>query len=204
MLLRTSLTSPFGRKARLAASQLGLEDRIEVVHGDTLDPDDPLRRDNPLGKIPVLVLEDGRSLFDSRVILEYFDWLAGGERLFPTDPAARFDCLRQQALADGIMDAAVLVVYEGRYRPPEKAHDGWLDLQRGKMIRALAQVAKDVAEHRLDPTSFNAGTLSLACALGYVDWRRQVEWRELEPSLIPWYDAFRASCPVFDQTAPPA
>lgn len=200
MLLRTSLSSPFGRKTRVAALCLGLSDKVEVVNGDTLDPDDPLRQENPLGKIPVLTLPDGRNVFDSRVIVEYFDQLAGGNKLFPADPDKRLNCLRLQALADGIMDAAILVVYEARYRPEDKRHEGWVEHQRDKAARGVAALANFLP----DPSAVNAGSIAAACALGYIDWRKQLDWRTSHPQLINWFDAFRGNCSQFDETAPPA
>src|ERR687893_646949 len=106
LVLRSSPPSPFGRKVKIAAALLGLSDRVTVERADTTDPNDSLRGQNPLGKIPTLVLENGETLYDSRVIVEYLDHLAGGGRLIPTD-STRFDALRQQALADGLMDAAI-------------------------------------------------------------------------------------------------
>jgi len=111
MILRTTNSSPFGRKPIMAARYLSLMDRIKVEPSDPMDPQDVLRRDNPLGKMPVLILEDGRSIFDSRVILEYFDMLAGGGRIIPASGEERFDVLTLQALADGMSDAGLLIVY---------------------------------------------------------------------------------------------
>ena len=173
MLLRTTLTSPFGRKARMAAAHLGLDDRFTIANADALDPNDPLRSDNPLGKIPVLILNDGRALYDSRVILEYFDHLSGGGRILPADFDARIEALRAQALADGIMDAAILVVYEGRHRPKELHHEPWLDYQRGKIMRGLTALAADPPAADV----VTVGSIATACALGYIDWRKQVDWR---------------------------
>src|SRR5664279_5455264 len=111
MILRSSPASPFARKVRLAAAILGASDEIEIVAADTSNPDAQLLQQNPLGKIPALVLEDGRTLYDSAVILEYLDAGAGGGALIPSGEA-RFTTLTRQALADGLMDAAVLQVYE--------------------------------------------------------------------------------------------
>ena len=138
MLIRTSFGSPFGRKARIAVSVLGLDGKVKVESATTQDPADPLRQQNPLGKIPVLVLDDGSTIFDSPVILEYLDHVAGGGKIIPTEFKARLDALKLQALADGIMDASILIVYEGRYRPAEKHEQKWLDLQQGKIDRSLA------------------------------------------------------------------
>ena len=133
LTLRTSFSSPFGRKPRIAISLLGLDDRIKVESASTQEPEDPLRKQNPLGKVPVLILEDGMALFDSPVILEYLDMVAGGGRIVPKDAKARFDALRLEALADGLLDASILIVYEGRYRAAEKHEPKWLDLQSGKI-----------------------------------------------------------------------
>src|SRR5262249_49750710 len=138
LTLRHSPLSPFVRKIRIAAAVLGLEREIAVEPADTMNPSDSVRQQNPLGKIPTLLLEDGTVLFDSRVILEYLDHRAGGGRIIPTDAAARFAALRLQALADGIMDASVLLVYEGRWRPAERHEPKWIELQSGKVARALA------------------------------------------------------------------
>ncbi|HVZ54444.1 MAG TPA: glutathione S-transferase N-terminal domain-containing protein, partial [Pseudolabrys sp.] len=110
MILRSSPSSPFVRKVRIGMSVLGLDDRIEVRPVDLNDPADSLRAQNPLGKIPALIEEDGTAYYDSRVILDYLDHLAGGGRIVPREPKARFAALRLQALCDGILDASVLVV----------------------------------------------------------------------------------------------
>src|SRR6185436_17610074 len=107
LTLRHSPSSPFVRKVRIAASLLGLESKITLDVADTMSASDSVRRQNPLGKIPALVLEDGTTLFDSRVILEFLDHRAGGGRIIPAEPTARFAALRMQALADGMTDAQI-------------------------------------------------------------------------------------------------
>jgi len=199
MMLRTSITSPFGRKARIAATHLGLVDRIKIEHAEATDPADPLRKENPLGKMPVLTLDDGRRVYDSRVILEHFDHMAGGGKILPTEWDARLAALTLQALGDGIMDAGVLVVYEGRHRPAELHHKPWVEYQRGKVERGLAALAADPPDAKV-----GVGTIAIACALGYIDWRKQTDWRGNHPALVQWLDAFRAACPAFDATLPPA
>jgi glutathione S-transferase len=111
LTLRSSPSSPFVRKIRIAANVLGLDRDIAIEPADTMNPSDSVRQQNPLGKIPALLLEDGTVLFDSRVILEYLDHRAGGGRILPNDADARFSALRLQALADGVMDASVLLIY---------------------------------------------------------------------------------------------
>lgn len=196
MLLRSTLTSPYGRKVQIAAVHLGLAGRIEIVSANTLDPTDALRRDNPLGKMPVLVLDDGRKIYDSPVILECLDRLAGGGRILPIDWADRLDCLVQQALADGMLDAALLILYEGR-RPEPFRHAPWLDHQREKILRGLS--ALDAAPP--DPKRVTVGTITIACLLSYLDRRQPVDWRPSHPALVAWLDEFRATTPAFDATA---
>ena len=196
LVLRSSPASPFGRKVKIAALELGLMDRIEIVVADTTDPAEPLRRQNPLGKIPTLVLEDGMTLFDSRVIVDYLDHLAGGGKLIPAGEA-RFAQLRLQALADGICDAALLQVYEGRFRPEEGRNADWLAHQGGKVSRALAtlETAPPVFTDRP-----RIGEIALACALGYLDLRFAGTWRADYPKLVAWLDDFAARVPAFEST----
>ena len=156
LTLRSSPSSPFVRKVRIASSVLALDGDIKVERADTSDPSDTVRRQNPLGKIPALLLEDGSVLFDSRVILEYLDQRAGGGRIIPKDPAARIAALRLQALADGIMDASILIVYEARWRPPDRHEPKWLDHQavqgcaRPRGARAEATRSRHAAERWSD------------------------------------------------------
>lgn len=195
LTLRSSPASPFGRKVKISASLLDLSDRITIQDADTLDPSDSLRTQNPLGKIPTLVLENGETLYDSRVIVEYLDHLAGG-RIIPRGEA-RFGALREQALADGIMDAALLQVYEGRYRAEDRREPKWVDLQAGKVKRGL-----DFAETHLSTPAReqHIGRIALACALGYLDLRFQGTWREGYPRLVAWLDAFASAVPAFEAT----
>jgi glutathione S-transferase len=196
LTLRSSPASPFGRKVKISAALLGLMDRIRISEADTLDPNDVLRQQNPLGKIPVLVLQDGTSLYDSRVIVEYLDHLAGGATIIPAGEA-RFAALRQQALADGIMDAALLQVYEGRWRAEARRDQNWIEHQDGKVKRAL-----DHAEANLSrpSESLHVGHVAMACALGYLDLRLEGRWRPSHPGLVAWLDDFAARVPAFENT----
>jgi glutathione S-transferase len=196
LVLRSSPASPFGRKVKIAADLLGLSDRIEVVPADTNDPGDVLRRQNPLGKIPTLVLENGETLYDSRVILEYLDHFAGGGRIVPAGEG-RFRVLREQALADGIMDAALLQVYEGRYRAQDRHEPKWLDLQSGKVTRGLDDAEANLSAPGQD---LHVGQVALACALGYLDLRFDGRWRNSYPRLVAWLDDFSARVPAFEKT----
>ncbi|AZO76260.1 MULTISPECIES: glutathione S-transferase N-terminal domain-containing protein [unclassified Bosea (in: a-proteobacteria)] len=195
LILRSSPTSPFGRKIKIAIAELGLDDRIEIVPADTNDPSESLRRQNPLGKVPTLVFEDGATLFDSRVIAEYLDHLAGGGRLFPAGEA-RFAQLRLLALADGICDAALLQVYELRLRTAEMRSAAWTENQTGKVTRALASL--EAAPPVYDRPRI--GEIALACALGYLDLRFEGAWRTSHLALVAWLDAFAAKVPAFEAT----
>jgi glutathione S-transferase len=196
LVLRSSPASPFGRKIKIAASLLGISDRLQVTEADTLDPNEVLRRQNPLGKIPTLILENGETLYDSRVIVDYLDDLAGGGKIIPTG-WARFEALREQALADGIMDAALLQVYEGRWRPEDRREAKWVDHQAGKIERGL-----DHAENNLSApvATHHVGHIALACALGYLDLRMEGRWRAGHPKLVAWLDAFDRAVPAFEKT----
>jgi glutathione S-transferase len=142
MILRSSPASPFGRKVRIAIAILGLDGETRIEPADPTNVADTLRTQNPLGKIPALIAEDGVVYYDSRVILEFLDERAGGGRIIPREARARLAALRLQALADGILDASILTVYETRWRAREHHEQKWLDHQAGKVTRALAMLAK--------------------------------------------------------------
>jgi glutathione S-transferase len=197
MILRSTPPSPFGRKVNLAASVLGLSGDIKVEPADLNDTNDSIRQQNALGKIPTLVLEDGTALFDSRVILEYLDHRAGGGKIIPQEPKARFAALRLQALADGMTDAQILLVYEGRFRPPEHHVKKWTDYQADKIKRGLTALEADPPS--LDPLP-NVGQIALACFLGHRDLRFAGDWRAAHPKLVAWLDRFAAKVPAFAET----
>ncbi len=127
MMLHAAWPSPYARKVRIAAAVLGLEGQVELLQSDLFDPEDAVRRQNPLGKVPALVLEDGPVIYDSAVILEYLDHRAGGGRILPPSGDVRFAVLTEQSLAGGLIDAAVLKVYEGRFREEAMRGRRWLD-----------------------------------------------------------------------------
>jgi glutathione S-transferase len=195
LILRYSPASPYARKIRIAADILGLADRLEIAGVDLADPADSIRAQNPLGKIPVLVLEDGSSLYDSRVIAEYLDDLAGGGKLFPAESARRFPALRLQALGDGINDAALLIRYEHSARPQAIRHAPTIELQQGKIDRGLT--ALDAAP---PGGPVDIGHIAVATALGYLDLRFEGAWRTGHPNLVAWLDAFSLATPSFETT----
>jgi glutathione S-transferase len=199
-VLRSTLTSPFGRKVRMAIEILGLSDRITVVPADTLDDNDTLRQQNPLGKMPCLLTGDGTSIYDSGVIIEFLQDVAATDSLLPTRGPARFKTLTLARLADGITEAALLVVYETRFRDPGVHSERWLKHQRGKITRALA--AFEASPPEIGKPGIVA--IGLACALGYLDWRKPVEWRQEHPRLVKWLADFTKDEPAFARTRAPA
>jgi glutathione S-transferase len=199
MILRSVPASPFGRKVRLAIALLGLEAEVKVEPVDVLDTNDSIRRQNPIGKIPALLIEDGTAVYDSRVIIEYLDHRAGGGRILPRDWDARLAALRLQALCDGILDASILLIYEGRWRAAEKHEAKWMAHQTDKVARAMAVL--NATPPALDATP-NVGQVTLACALGYLDFRFAGRWRSDYPQLVGWLGGFAARVPAFAATAP--
>ena len=196
MKLYYSPPSPFSRKVRIVASVLGLDKRIELVVADTNNPDDALRAKNPLGKIPTLELDSGACVYDSAVIVACLDQLAGGGKVIPRDGEARIAALTLEALADGVMDACILQIYEIRMRAENERSASWVAHQRAKVVRALAFLeaappAEDFAQ---------IGQIALACALGYLDLRFDGAWRADHPRLVAWLDKFAAATPAYDAT----
>jgi glutathione S-transferase len=200
MILRSAPPSPFGRKVKIAAALLDLTSDLNIIQADTVDPKDPVRADNPLGKIPTLVLEDGFVVHDSAVIVEYLDMRAGGGRVIPKTGMERIRALTLQSLADGLMDAALLQVYEGRWRDAALRDQKWLDHQAGKVSRALASLDGNPPDIS---GTVHVGHIAVACALGYLDLRFEGSWRVGHPRLVKWLDAFAAKVPAFDTTRAP-
>ena len=199
MILRSSPSSPFGRKVRLAIAVLGFDNDVKIEATDTTDVNDSVRKQNPLGKIPVLIAEDGTAYYDSRVILDYLDDRAGGGKIVPRDSKARLAALRLQALCDGLLDASILTVYETRWRRTEIHEPKWLEHQAGKVSRALATLEAAPPAIDAPPT---VGQITLACALGYRDFRFNGSWRGDHPKLVAWLDNFAAKVPAFGATKP--
>lgn len=191
MKLHFSPASPFVRKVRAAAIEVGLADRIELVPA-TVAPTSA-NRDfaalNPLRKIPALETDDGLVLYDSIVIAAYLANLAGDTRLFG-EGAARWPILTRHALADGMLDCALLVRYETVLRPSELRWDKWVDDQMDKIEAGLAAFEADIADPEIAP---DIATLTLAILLGYLDFRfPEHGWRSRYPRLSAWYHVVRA------------
>ena len=190
MKLYFSATSPYVRKCLVTAHELGVADRITLLPSNA----HPVQRDaalvarTPLGKVPTLVTDAGHVRYDSRVTCEYLDTTFGGGRLFPRDGAARWQALTLQSLADGLLDAALLARYEEAARPEALRWTDWLDGQLDKLHTSLA--ALDAAPAQL-AGRVDIGTLSLACALGYIDLRfDRLGWRGRYPQVAAWAEVF--------------
>jgi len=178
-------TSPYVRKVTVTAIELGIEGGIERVQTNVWDPSTEIGQANPLGKVPALVIENGDILFDSPVICEYLTEIAGGD-LFPPPPA-RWQALRLQVLADGILDAAVLRVLEGR-RPEARRSADWDGRQKRAIVRALDVLEAEIASW---PKALTIGQIAAGCALGYLDFRLGHEdWRQARPGIADWYARF--------------
>ncbi len=198
LTLRSSAASPFVRKVKIAAYLAGVLDRINEEPANTADPEDSLRGQNPLGKIPTLLLEDGSVLYDSRVIVEYIDHIGTGG-LIPKGPE-RFAVLCQQALADGLLDACVMQVYEKRMRPEEMWYQPVLDYQAGKVSRALEKLEHECPALIKRDKDIHIGHIAIACALGYLDLRFAGEWRKSYPNLEAWLASFEKAVPLYTET----
>lgn len=184
MKLRFSPLSPFVRKVRVFALETGQHDRLELIPTVTGDPAAELWRDNPLIKIPALVLNDVDSLYDSAVICEYLDTMHAGAKFFPASGPERWTALRRQALGDGMMDAAVLRRYES-LRPQNLQSADWDTQQKRKVDHGLAALEKEASSFG-DLTDI--GLLTIAVMLGYLDFRFAAEnWAAQAPILAGWY-----------------
>lgn len=189
MRLYHSPTSPYVRKVMVLLHETGLLPQVTLVtgSGSPIDPGTAPLEANPLGKVPALERPDGPALYDSRVICRYLDDLAQAG-LYGSGPAL-WDRLTIEATADGILDAALLMVYEWRLRPEEHRYDPWVEGQWAKVDRALDTLEQRWMAELRGP--LDAGQIAVACALGYVDFRHDARgWRDTRPRLAAWYDDF--------------
>jgi glutathione S-transferase len=190
MKLHWSPRSPFVRKVMVFAHETGLVERLTCVRTVVAmrAPNAALLPDNPLGKIPTLLLDDGTPLYDSRVICEYLDALHGGTKLFPEDAQMRWAALRQQALGDGLMDFSLLWRHERERSPPSQA---LLDAFRSKYDATLHALEQEAATLREAP--FAIGHIAVGCALSYLDFRfSDLDWRASYPLIAAWHASFSA------------
>lgn len=200
MKLLYSLTSPYARKVRVVAAEKRIE--IEMLKVVLADPDCPVVQHNPLGKIPVLVLDDGESLFDSRVIVEYLDNRTPLARLIPQENSARIWVRRWEALADGVCDAAILARQETA-RPERRRDATVIEKQMGKVTRGLTRLNAELGDSKwcVDDT-FSLADIALGCMLGWLDLRyAEMSWRDHHPNLARHFEEMMKR-PSFSETAP--
>ncbi|NQV85402.1 MAG: glutathione S-transferase N-terminal domain-containing protein [Rhodospirillales bacterium] len=198
MKLRFSPASPYVRKVSVTLLETGLEGRVEKIPTDVWDPETDITRDNPLGKVPSLILDDGSVLFDSPVICEYLDSLHDGDKLFPASGEARWQALRLQALGDGMTDAGIIRFLEIK-RPEEFQYGKWMERQIAVVFRAM-----DALESDMDTleAGFTIGQISVACAIGWLDFRMpELDWRGDRPGLADWFEGV-SERPSISKTVP--
>lgn len=203
MTLYYNAASPFARKVMILLHETGQSNRVSLkaVALTPVSPDVEVCRDNPCGKIPALCLADDNVIHDSRVILEYLDQQHVGNPLIPKEGSARWRRLTLASLADALMDAALLIRYETFLRPEEKHWSEWLDAQQEKIARTLAYFEAEAVTEL--STHFDVASISVACALGYVDFRQpNLGWRSSYPRLANWYYEV-SQRPSMVETQPP-
>lgn len=200
MKLIGTLTSPYARKARVVLAEKKIEYDFELDSPWT--PESQVANVNPLGKVPVLVLDDNTVLFDSRVIVEYLDNVAPNNKLMPAPNRERTEVKRWEALADGVCDAAALIFLE-RKRPPKQQSADWIARQEDKIARGLEFMSAQLGENSwCMGTHFSLADITAGCALGYLAFRfPQIEWREKHANLARLYDKLQQR-PTFAETVP--
>jgi glutathione S-transferase len=202
MKLLASLTSPYARKVRIAIAEKKIE--CELVEESPLAPGTSVPNYNPLGKVPVLVLDDGTALYDSRVIVEYLDTVSPVSRLIPEPSRQRIAVKRWEALADGICDAAVAIVLETK-RPAKEQSAESLARQRQKVDRGLADLASELGDRPwCSGDAYTLADIATGCALAYLDLRHPaIDWRGQYPSLLKLAEKL-AKRQSFQDTVPPS
>ncbi|ARU86924.1 glutathione S-transferase family protein [Pseudomonas sp. M30-35] len=188
MTLFYSPASPFARKVIVLLQETRQLPTVELfdVQLSPVTPSGEVIARNPSGKIPALELANGDTLHDSRVILDYLDHQHSGEPLIPREGPKRWQRLALASLADALLDAAILIRYETFLRPPELHWPTWLDAQQEKIERVLTELETQADTGQLQ--RFDIASISIACALGYLDFRQpQLGWRERFPRLASWY-----------------
>lgn len=202
MKLMYSPTSPYVRKVMVVALEKGLDKKIEKVPVATtpVSPNADVAAKNPLAKVPTLQA-DGLTLYDSPVICEYIDSRSKKKAFFPSKGKARFNALRQQALGDGLLDAALLVRYELTLREEPMRNAAWQEAQMKKIRSALDQMEKEAGSLK---GSLTIGHVTFGCALGYLDFRfADLDWRRSRPALAAWFTVFAARESML-RTLPPS
>lgn len=180
--LIASKTSPYARKVRVALAEKKIE--YQMVESSGAPADNPLHAWNPLGKLPVLILDDGTHLYDSRVIVEYIDLVSPVSRLIPEPARQRIAVKKWEALGDGICDATSLIVNERR-RPANQQSGDWIARQRRKIDEGTGELARELGERAwCYGENYSLADIATGCALGYLDLRyAELDWRDLYPNL---------------------
>ncbi|MFA5596054.1 MAG: glutathione S-transferase [Pusillimonas sp.] len=200
MKLLGSMTSPFVRKVRVVMVEKKLE--FEFVLEDVWAADTKIQEFNPLGKVPCLVTDDGNSLYDSRVIVEYLDTLSPVGRLLPQGGRDRTATKCWEAIGDGVLDAGVSIVVEGR-RPEHLRSEDWVNRQRKKIVSALNSMERGISpNHFCMGVNFSLADVSVGCALGFIEFRMpELNWRDNHPNLTALYERLMTR-PSFATTVP--
>ena len=201
MKLLASLASPYTRKVRIVLAEKKIECEMELV--DVSPVDNPVNAHNPLGKVPTLLLDDGTALYDSRVIVGFLDSVSPISRLIPEEKRDRVAVRRWEALADGVLDAGLLVRYEGAREKREQSKP-WLDKQLARMHRAVAQMEADLGERPwCHGERYSLADIALGSCLGWLDFRKpgDVDWHARYPALARHY-AKLMERPAFAETVP--
>ena len=200
MKLIGSLTSPYARKVRVVLAEKKIE--FDFVLDSPWSADTKVPQHNPLGKVPVLLLDDDSVLYDSRVIAEYLDNVTPNNRLIPASGRERINVKRWEALGDGLLDAAVASLLESR-RPKGEKSKSWIERQDAKVRAALAGMSADLGEQPwCHGGSFSLADIAVGCALGYLDFRfPALKWRNDHANLAQLYDKL-AQRPSFVETVP--
>ncbi len=201
MKLIGSLSSPFVRKVRIVMAEKKLDH--ELVLENVWASDTRIQESNPLGKIPCLVMEDGGAMFDSRVIVEYLDTLTPVGKLIPPSGRERASVKSWEALADGILDAALLMRLEHTLRPEDRRSEEWLARQKSKVDAGLIAMAKGYTDTPFCiGNQFTLADIAVGCTLGWLSFRfPDLEWRTPYPNLAKLYDKL-AERPSFKDTVP--
>jgi glutathione S-transferase len=201
MKLYVSLTSPYARKVRIALADKKIE--CELVEESPWAAETTVPQHNPLGKVPLLLLDDGTALYDSRVIVEYLDTVSPVSRLIPEPSRQRIAVRRWEALADGICDAAIAIVLEAK-RPAKQQSREWIDRHRQKIDLGVRELASELGDKAwCNGEAYSLADIAAGCALGYLDLRHPaIDWRTEYPNLVKLAEKL-AKRPSFAETAPP-
>ncbi|MCM2290304.1 MAG: glutathione S-transferase [Sulfuritalea sp.] len=202
MKLIGSLTSPYVRKIRIVLAEKKID--YDFVLDSPWEAGNQVAALNPLGKVPVLILDDDSTLFDSRVIAEYLDAVAPNNRLIPASGRERISVKRWEALADGVLDAAVSAFLEAR-RPDGERSPSWIERQRGKVLQALQAMSDELGEQPwCHGNSLSLADIAVGCALAYVSFRLgDIKWAEQFPNLAVLHEKLMQRA-AFSETLPPA